>query len=293
MKRNILIRLGSPLVLLAVLLLLLCLLRLPAASALSPPGEAPDTAAGQSLDDACPVGYNVYSQTACVDTYVDSQLQFDSFCTGTHALLGAWHVGPTWYYYRSVFAFDLSSIPTNSVITLARFNAWVESTSGPPEVPVEIRRIGQSWSCPRAWWAFPGSALYRTITLTNDTGWIRTDVTTLVRGWWLGKGCLSLSNLGIELRGPEDGVTAFWRGLRASENWEGTRPSLFVCWSDQTPTPTATNSPTPTATSTPTRTPSPTVTPTRTATPTSTLQPTPTQTRPPWLRLYLPLVVRR
>lgn len=227
----------------------------------------------------------VITLPACLDSYISSAEWTMSYCTRTHMFVGAWYGpgdGPTplgWQYFRSYLAFDLSGVPANAIVFAANLYAYLDKATGLAEVPIQARRIGQSWSCPPLSWFFGvGSEAVVTTTVASD-GWYSWNITHAVRGWWLGRGCLTSSNLGVELRGPEADGPAYMRQFVTTEYGGERRPFLVVSWALPTPTPTLT--PTRTATPTPTLTPTATrtSTPTPTATATSTLTPTRTSTR--------------
>ena len=310
MIRRILIRLGSPLLLLAALLFALTALWLrptAVASPLEPPPDVPDSPSAARAVGLSAVG--VITLTPCVDSYIDSYDQLASYCTSTNLYVGASYDGLHWRYNRSYLAFDLSSVPANALLYSAELYVYLNGAGG-PEVGIQARRIGQSWSCPPlSWWFGVGSAAIVTEPVGIQAGWYRWVVSSAVNGWWLGRGCLSSSNLGLELRGPETTSLAYMRDFRSSEDVAQNRPYLLVRWAERTPTPTvtrtATGTPTPTMTPTststatrtstasPTATSTATPTPSRTPTPTRTLEPTPTETEESRVGLYLPLVVRR
>jgi len=238
---------------------------------------------------------DTYNEIPCVDTDIDSSQQFQSYCDAAHLRVGVWRDSDSEYYYRSYAAFDLSSVPSNVLLTSAVFYAYMDSASGSASVDIQARRVGQSWSCPLIWWTRPGMTAATTVTVGSGIGWVQWDVTNVVRGWWLGKGCLTSPNLGLELRGPEIEAGDYRRDFRSSEYVGDHRPYLLVAFIVPTATPTLgptptssptrTNTPTATLTATPTLTgtPSPTATPssspTRTGTPSPTATATPTLTR--------------
>ncbi len=184
--------------------------------------------------------------------------------------------GETWK--RAYLGFDLSSIPSQADVTLARLYAYLDSASGKSPVTIAVRRVTSAWGCPLDWSPQPSSEHWVGAAIGLDGGWWWWTITSLVETHWLGKQFGVANNYGLVLQGPESGDDYYRRYFR-SLNYSGTTydPYLRVEYSLPTPMPTPTHTPTKTRTNTPTNTPtgSPTLTPARTRTPTATPTATP------------------
>jgi hypothetical protein len=169
---------------------------------------------------------------------------------------------------RTVFHFDLSSIPSGSVIESAVVNLWV-SQSG--NQTVKVHRITDGWTEGGVTWGNTGddidAAEAASFTPSGKDRFVSANLTDLVQAWVDG----ASANHGIMLvGGPKE--TKY-----ASREWSPSsrRPYLHITYSEggpptDTPPPTATPTPVPPTT---THTPAP---PTATPTP-----PPPTTTHTP------------
>jgi hypothetical protein len=181
---------------------------------------------------------------------------------------------------RSYVGFDLSSIPSNAIITSAAFKVYLFEAYGLSSVSIQLCRVTSSWADNSVTWKNkPSSSSYTQInvdTQVREYGW---NVTSLVQDYWVGRDFGTSPNFGLELRGPESG--AYYLRSFYSADAKSNKPYLVVTYElpTSTPTPTPTWTPTRTPTPTPTRTPTPTITPTGTLPPTDT--PTPTRTSTP------------
>ena len=180
---------------------------------------------------------------------------------------------------RSYVGFNLSSIPSNAIITSAAFKAYLYDASGLSSVYIQLRRVTSSWAYNTVTWNNkPSSSSYTGMYVDTTTGMRGWDVTSLVQDYWINRNFGTSPNFGLELRGPESG--SYYLRSFYSANAKSNKPYLVVSYELPTPTPTPTRTRTPTRTHTPTvtNTPPPTKTPTFTVTPTPTRTPTLTHT---------------
>ena len=100
--------------------------------------------------------------------------------------------------FRTLYLFDLSSIPPNANITRAELRLRVtgEDDSGDP---VNIYRVTDSWDESTASWNNTGNDYDATTVhasfVPDDTGWVRVDISSLVQAWV----CNEFANDGLML----------------------------------------------------------------------------------------------
>jgi hypothetical protein len=124
--------------------------------------------------------------------------------------------------YRALARFDMSWVPTGTVVTDAEFQAYQVYAGGRDPVDVRAYRVQDSWAEGTVTWnnqpAVGGPAT--TAALGTGTGYQSWDVTQVVTGWLEGE----LNNYGLELRGPEE-APEWWRDFESREN---THPPRLV-----------------------------------------------------------------
>ena len=219
-------------------------------------GQAQHIALGDgryvAIIPAAPAPDDVYEQGPSLDTYVDSYNSTTSYCNETSLRVeydfapdsAAQSIqGETWK--RAYLGFDLSSIPSQADVTLARLYAYLDSASGKSPVTIAVRRVTSAWNCPLDWSPQPSSEHWVGAAISLDGGWWWSTITSLVETHWLGKKFGTADNYGLALNGPESGGDYYRRYFRSS-NYSGTTydPYLRVEYSLPTPTPTPTNTPT-------------------------------------------------
>jgi hypothetical protein len=139
---------------------------------------------------------------------------------------------------RSYVGFDLSTIPSNAIITSAAFKAYLYDAQGLSNVYIELRRVTSSWAYNTVTWNNkPSSSSYTGMYVGTQTGIKGWDVTSLVQNYWINRDFGTYPNFGLELRGPESG--AYYLRSFYSYNYGSYRPYLVVTYSLPTPTPTS------------------------------------------------------
>jgi hypothetical protein len=164
---------------------------------------------------------------------------------------------------RGLIRFNLSSIPTGSVISAASLRLFVSSTDGSP-VAGNINAVNGSWAEKTVTYSSSPAVGSQIVALPNPANAgssVSANVTNAVTGKQVVDFYITTPN--------SDGLLYYTR-----EKGSASAPQLAVTWSSGT-TPTPTSVVTPTVTPQPTTTPNPTITPTVTPWPTNT--PTPTQ----------------
>ncbi len=234
-------------------------------------------------------GTNGY--TGSEDTYIDQANPDKNFC-GEHQTL----VGSDQSFHSLVY-FDLTSIPSNAIVTRATLQLYATSRSGwdvrvqGHYIKHEVELCEATWNQARDGepWGEPGcndtgsdraTDPECAVTTSGSRKWYNFDLTDLVRQWVSG----AMSNNGLLLRAPLSGGSVSFASTQNPEI--NLRPKLVIAFrSPVTPTATVTghptSSPTGTITTPPTGTATSTVTgtPTHTATGTVTGTPTGTATR--------------
>ena len=233
-------------------------------------------------------GSNGY--TGSEDTYIH---QYDP--DRNHCQQDQFRVGYDQTYFGLVH-FDLTSIPSNAIVTQAALQLYVTGWGG-SDITMDahcIKRIVNL--CEATWnqaqhgepWGQAGcndtttdrcAGAESTVTSSGIHKWYDFELTALVQGWVNG----SIANNGLLLRAP--GSTSSLWFASAQNPTVSLRPKLVITYKlALTPTATATvpvtptSSPTPTATGTVTATPTATPSVTATWTPTATVTATPTPT---------------
>lgn len=155
----------------------------------------------------------------------------------------------------SLVRFDLSSVPTDSIIDSAMFKAYLYDSSGDASVPIMAARITGDWTETEVKWnnrpLFDESTGV-TANIDTATSYKSWDVTEIVRGWHDN----DFSNYGLALG---YGSGNYSRSFRSRE-YASDKPLLTINY--HLPEPTPTPSPTPTPTPSPTPLPSPKPSPT-------------------------------
>lgn len=138
----------------------------------------------------------------------------------------------------SLVGFDLSSIPSDAVVTSAGLKLHPTEAGGEQIVPVTVRRAIEPWTEGDVTWSDrPKGVDVATIDLRDDAAVAAWTVTDLVQEHWVGRDFLQAGNLGLVLVGPRSGAY-FVRRFASGEAKEG-RPQLIVSYFVPTPTPTS------------------------------------------------------
>jgi len=111
-------------------------------------------------------------------------------------------------FERSFLGFNLSSIPSDAVVSSATFYAYLKPRAQGNSF-IAIRRVTASWNCSQGW-PGPASASYTGKSVGTDAGWKSWTVTSLVRNYWLGKNFGTSPNYGLEMRGQESGGLSYY-----------------------------------------------------------------------------------
>ncbi len=177
---------------------------------------------------------NYMPQKATADTAVLSNLPTANFGT-SHTMIVGYDIwaAPPWNRARSFVQFDISMIPSDTIITGAKMNVFLYTAHDKPfwARPLNIRRITGAWNEMTLTWEtqLGVSEIAASVPITNGSwGWHTIDVTNLVRGWVTGQ----YLNYGVAL----DGVTApndpgWWSFYTREEpNYE---PTLQVSYPGQ------------------------------------------------------------
>lgn len=134
---------------------------------------------------------------------------------------------------RSYLRFDLSSIPSNAIVTSASLRLYLKSGNG-ATVSISLHQVNGAWTSGGLTWnnqPAVGSAR-ASLGVGTTPGWRTWSVTTLVQEWVNA----STTNYGVSLRGPES-YTGDW--LRTFDSRQGSNdPQLVITY--DLPTPTAT-----------------------------------------------------
>ena len=139
--------------------------------------------------------------------------------------------------FRTLYQFDLSSIPAGANVT--RADLWLRVTGeDDSEEEVNIYRVTDAWSENAANWNnagndFDASVVHATF-VPDDTGWVRVDISSLVQSWVCGE----FPNHGLMLIATSDDEESKY----TSKEWDqGNRqPRLYLRSSGTNPCPGAT-----------------------------------------------------
>jgi hypothetical protein len=118
---------------------------------------------------------------------------------------------------RSLFRFDLSTIPADATVLSARFRAYlVQSSSAPRTLNVELKRIDTAWEEARVTWSTPldTTGMNNVLAVGMAADYYSWEVTSLVRTW-VSSG--ARSNHGLALWSEDEGLVG-WRGFASREN---------------------------------------------------------------------------
>ena len=189
---------------------------------------------------------DVYNQPPVRDTYVSLAAPSSSFCSDDQLRV---IYDPYKITCRAYLGFDLSSIPSDAVVTSAYFYAYLIRASGLTSVNINLMRVTTAWNCPLYWGTQPDVTGATSANVNNTLGEKVWTVTSLVQNFWLGRNLGTSPNFGMALIGPESG-DSYFRSFGSAESSQP--PKLVVNYTRPTITPTPTISPTPTVTPTPT-----------------------------------------
>ena len=123
---------------------------------------------------------------------------------------------------RSLFRFDLSSIPEDATVLSAGFRAYLVGASGTPrELDVELMEIDTAWGETTVTWSTPldYTGMDNVLAVGTPAGYYSWDVTSLVRTWVSGG---ARSNYGLALWSADEDLLG-WRGF-AGREYTGVAP---------------------------------------------------------------------
>lgn len=136
--------------------------------------------------------------------------------------------------FRTLYLFDLSSIPAGANVTRAELRLRVTGEDDTGE-PVSIYRVTEAWSESTANWNNAGndydaSVVHATF-VPDDTGWVRVDISSLVQSWVCGE----FPNHGFMLIATSDDKESKY----TSKEWDqgNRRPRLYLRSSGTNPCP--------------------------------------------------------
>ena len=115
---------------------------------------------------------------------------------------------------RGLFRFDLSTIPAGAMVLDADFKAsLLTSSTAPPILNVELKRINTAWLESTVTWSTPLSytGAGNVIGVNSTPGVYTWDVTSLAQSWVNGN-----PNHGLALTSTSEG-TFGWRGFASRE----------------------------------------------------------------------------
>jgi hypothetical protein len=126
---------------------------------------------------------------------------------------------------RSLFQFDLSSIPSGSTVISATFQAdLAASSTSPPSLDVELKRVDAPWTESGVTWnTQPGTTSVGKVNGVGAAmGYYDWDVAGLVQSWLDGT-----ANHGLALWSYTESAFG-WRGFASRESASPPRPSRLV-----------------------------------------------------------------
>ncbi len=138
------------------------------------------------------------------DTFVAS-----NFGTSSYSSLNKMYTGSDPYYYgtlRSLAQFYLPSLPSDSKILSANFNAY-QTQADSTTVSIDLYRITSSWGGSVTWNTQPSIAAAKESTATNNTynQYWQWDTTQLVKDWYSG----AQANYGFMLKHQNEATSPF------------------------------------------------------------------------------------
>lgn len=165
--------------------------------------------------------------TAGKDTQLSSHLPDNNW--GTYPSLGVGLSSDGTELYRSLVQFDLSSIPSGSVINSATLSLYCDEEASSTDDNVWVHRATASWSESTATWNNQPSheATASAVTTITGLGWFSWDIKSLVQGWVNG----SFPNYGMKLIGEETD-TGSWKIFYSSDVgvYPTLRPKLTITY---------------------------------------------------------------
>ncbi len=130
---------------------------------------------------------NYMPQKAIADTTMLSNFPTTNFGDSNRMIVGydVWDT-PPWHNARSFVQFDVSKIPSDTIITGAKMQIVLYTAYDKPHWtrPLNIRRVTSPWNETTLTWAVQPSVgeIVTTIPITNgSSGWHTIDITNLVR----------------------------------------------------------------------------------------------------------------
>ena len=148
---------------------------------------------------------NYMPRKATADTTVLSNLPANNF-GALHTMIVGYDVwaDPPWNRARSFIQFDVSAIPSDTIITAAKMRVLLYTARDKPFWPrtLDIRRVTGAWNeLTTTWTTQPNlGEIAASFPVANGAvGWYTIDVTHLVRGWVTGQ----YPNYGVAIVGAE------------------------------------------------------------------------------------------
>jgi hypothetical protein len=187
---------------------------------------------------------------AVADTYVAAGSPYTNFGSDTDLVVGFGGGQNEPFAKRVLVRFDLG-LPSGAKVTGAQLRLGMTNAAFSGAVSLSVYPVAADWDETVVTWAtqpaVSGSAVAQATASTTVPQTVAWDVTTLVQGWADG----TVASYGLEVRGPESGVSDWWR-MFDSRHYMPTCPSLVVSVESTSPWPTPTPTPPPTPTPTPT-----------------------------------------
>jgi len=160
--------------------------------------------------------------TPVADAYIYSAAPGSNY--GDAAILRVGSLSPS-AVSHALFRFDLSDIPDGATVLDAHFRAYLlQSSSSPPTLDVELKRIDKPWEEDTVTWNTPLSYTPANNVLGVGMSLIyySWDVTSLVQSWVNGA-----PNRGLALMSKNE-VTLGWRGFASRESTASPNPPRLV-----------------------------------------------------------------
>lgn len=118
---------------------------------------------------------------------------------------------------RSLFLFDLSTIPAGATVLNASFRAYLVQSFGTPlTLDVELKQINTGWEEMTVTWNTPleYTEMDNVLAVSTAAGYYGWDVTSLVQGWVSGD---AGANHGLALWSEDEDLVG-WRGFASKEH---------------------------------------------------------------------------
>ncbi|CAG0937568.1 tRNA3(Ser)-specific nuclease WapA [Thermoflexales bacterium] len=147
------------------------------------------------------------------DTWINQALPSTNYGTDSQLYVGRLSGNAR----NTLLKFDTSSLPSNAVIVTAALELYSEINLLKPEAPTDIwaDAILSTWDESTVNWnTRPVTQTMGDLPKAYATGWLRWDVSNLVRGWFSG----TIANHGIQLRLDPTGTSSYSFYARPANN---------------------------------------------------------------------------